>query len=243
VAVRDDKPKDSKTTPSVGVGPHGEHEGARSGASGPQARRSALATSEAEMDERAEHVASSAVSSIAPARAREEADAATKRAEASDPEQARVERAMASKLHEIADRYDGQQAATAERSRIMNRGAVPSQVGGTPSGALGEPLPSKVTRGAPIVYHTPGELLDTTGLVINVWPKVSDDPDDPKSASNRWRADLAVFPLRGTPSTLEGVAYGGGAGQFQLASEVDDDARGLPEGQEAPQAPFRHDIR
>lgn len=194
------------------------------------------------MDERAEYVAAAHAATVAPARAREEAEAARRRAGASDPEQARVEQALAAKLDETADNYDKIQKVTAERARLQNRGAVPQTVGGSPSGPLGEPLPDGVSRGVPVVFHTPGELVDTTGLVINVWPKVQNDPDDPKRGSDRWRADLAVFPLRGSPSTLEGVAYGSGAGQFQLASDLDDDARGLPEGQSGAQTPFRHEI-
>jgi hypothetical protein len=230
-----------ETVPSVATGSQAHTEG-EGGASGPQARRSSPASTEEEMDERAEYVAAAHVATVAPARAREEAAAARRRAGASDPEQAKVEQAVADKLEEIADKYDAQQRVQAERSRIQNRQATPQAVGGAPSGPLGEPLPDDVTRGAPVVYHTPGTLLDTTGLVLNVWPKVADDPDNPSSEESRWRADLAVFPLRGSPGTVEGVAYGGGAGQFQLASEVDDDERGLPEGASAPETPFRHEI-
>jgi hypothetical protein len=230
------------TTPSVGQGPTQDQSTEGGGASLPQARQSQLASTEAEMDERAEYVAAAHAQTVAPARAREEAAAARRRAAASDPEQSRVEAALAAKLDEIADRYDAQQRVQTERSRIQNRTGVPQAVGGAPSGPLGEPLPGDVTRGAGVVFHTPGELMDTFGLVINVWPEVSTDPDDPQAEGQRWRADLVVFPLRGSPSTLEGVAYGTGAGQFQLASELEDDQRGLPEGQQAPATPFRHEI-
>ena len=194
------------------------------------------------MEERAEYIASAHAATVAPARAREEADAARKRAAGADPEQAAVEAALAAKLDEIADRDDAQRKIMADRAKIQNRGAAPQAVGGLPSGPLGEPLGKGVTRGAAVVFHTPGEQVDTTGFVINVWPKVQSDPDDPKSKSDRWRADLVIFPLRGSPSTQEGVAYGAGVGQFELASEVDDDARGLPEGASAPATPFRHEI-
>ena len=230
------------TTPSIGVGPHGEFEGTDSGARPEQARTSQLASSEEEMDERAEYIASTHVATVAPARAREEAEAARRRAGASDPEQSKVELAIATKLEEIADRYDAQQRVQSERSRIQNRGASPQALSGTGSGPLGEPLPDGVKRGEAVVYHTPGELMDTTGLVINIWPPVADNPDEPDGPSNRWRADLAVFPLRGSPSTLEGIAYGSGTGQFELASDLEEDARGLPEGTEMPQTPFRHEI-
>jgi hypothetical protein len=238
----DGETKERTQTPSTGVGPHGEHEGIGSGARGEQANTSTLASTEGEMDERAEYIASAHAVTVAPARAREEAEAARRRAAASDPEQAKVEQALASKLDEVADRYDAQQRVQADRARIQNRTAAPQALGGQPSGPLGEPLPDGVTRGAAVIYHTPGELMDTFGFVINVWPAVSEDADDPKSAKHRWRADLAVFPLRGSPSTLEGVAFGSGAGQFELAADLDDDQRGLPEGQQAPQAPFRHEI-
>jgi hypothetical protein len=233
---------DRPTVPSVSVARGQEHTEGDGGASLPQARRSAPASTEDEMRERAEYVAAAHAQTVAPARAREEAAAARRRQAASDPEQSMVEQALADKLDEVADRYDAQQKVQTDRSRIQNRSITPQAVGGTPSGQLGEPLPDKVTRGAPVVFHTPGELVDTTGFVINVWPKVADDPDNPKSGERRWRADLAVFPLRGSPSTLEGIPYGSGAGQFQLASELDDDERGLPEGTSAPQAPFRHEI-
>lgn len=245
-AKTEDKNKDDErtTTPSVGQGPTQNQaaEGAQ-GASKPQGRRSQLASTESEMDERAEYVAASLVQSVAPGRAREEAEAARKRQAASDPEQARVEAAVAEKLDEIADQYDKEQQVATDRAAIQNRTAVPQNVGGTPQGALGEPLPSKVTRGATVVYHTPGALLDATGLVINVWPEVPEDPDNDKSKKARWRADLVTFPLRGSPGTQEGVPYGSGTGQFQLASELEDDQRGLPEGQVEAEAPYRHAIR
>ena len=230
------------TTPSVGQGPTQNQGDESGGASNPQARRSALATTEREMDERAEVVASSHVQSVAPARAREEAKAARRRAEAVDPEQAKVEQKLAELLDEVADRYEAEQAVSAERSRIQHASGVPQQVGGTPSGQLGEPLPGDVKRGAAVVYHTPGTLLDATGLVINLWPAVAEDPDNPSSKEQRWRADLVSFPLRGSPGTHEGVAYGSGAGQFQLASELEEDERGLPEGWSQAEAPYRHEI-
>jgi hypothetical protein len=238
----DGEARERVQTPSIGVGPHGEHEGTDSGARPEQARTSSLASTEGEMDERAEYIASAHAVTVAPARAREEAEAARRRAAASDPEQAKVEQALASKLDEVADRYDSQQRVQADRARIQNRTGAPQALGGQPSGPLGEPLPDGVTRGAAVIFHTPGELMDTFGLVINVWPAVGEDPDDPESNKHRWRADLAVFPLRGSPSTLEGVAFGNGQGQFELAADLDDDQRGLPEGQQAPQAPFRHEI-
>jgi hypothetical protein len=246
-ALRDDDatrpPEDTEpvTVPSVSQGPTQDQTSEGGGASLPQARQSQLASTEEEMAERAEYVASAHAATVAPARAREEAAAARRRAGASDPEQAAVENALASKLDEIADRYDAQQRVQADRSRIQNR-TTPATIGGSPSGPLGEPLPADVKRGVAVVFHTPGTLLDSTGLVINVWPEVADDPDNPEGAANRWRADLAVFPLRGSPSTLEGVAYGTGPGQFQLASELEEDERGLAEGQDAPETPWRHEI-
>lgn len=240
MAVKDKEPT---TTPSVGQGPAQNQSSEAKGASNPQGRRSQLASTEAEMDERAELVASRHVEGVAPARAREEAEAARRRAGASDPEQQRVEQAVADKLDEIADSYDAQQKVASDRAKVMNRSATPQAVGGAPSGPLGEPLPGDVKRGSPVVYHTPGTQLDTFGLVINVWPAVHDDLDDPKSRENRWRADLAIFPLRGSPGTLEGVAYGSGTGQFELADELDNDERGLAEGQQVPETPFRHEIQ
>lgn len=234
--------KEPVTTPSVGQGPTQDQARESGGASGPQARRSTPATTEKEMDERADFVAQSHVQTVAPARAREEADAARRRAGAVDPEQAKVEQRVAELLDDVADQHERTQKALDERSRIQNRRSVPQNVGGQPQGSLGEPLSDKVKRGVPVVYHTPTNQQDTTGLVINVWPKVADDPDNPKSKENRWRADLVIFPLHGSSGTLEGIPYGEGPGQFELADDLEDDDRGLAEGEVSTATPYRHEI-
>lgn len=233
------------TKPSVTPGPHGEHESSQPGgqtAVDSQALRTRAPASEGEMRDRGRLVAESAAQSIAPARAREEADAARRRAQASDPEQAMVEEELANLLDGVAERHEATTKATAERTRLMNRSAAVQPTGGSASGPLGEPLSNKVKRGSVVVYHTPGTVLDTTGLVIRVWPPVHEDPDDPKSKSARWRADLVLFPFQGSPGTIEGVAQGSGLGQFQLAEDVDLDDVGLATGENETPAPFRHEI-
>jgi hypothetical protein len=224
MATRDraDKEKERERgvdQPSVGEGPTQDQarEGSR-GASAPQGRRSQLAANEEEMKERAEFVASSVVESIAPGRAREEANAARKRASASDPEQALVEQALADKLEEVADRHDKTVAAQAERTRIMNRsGGLPQR---SASGVLGEPIPDSVTLGSTVVYHTPDGQPDTTSIVIGLWEPTLDDEDKPDGPKSRWRVNLELFPLHGSPSSIEGVPYGAGAGQFQSLDDV-----------------------
>jgi hypothetical protein len=233
-----DGPTTSLSQPSVGQGPTQDQATEAVGASPEQGRTSNLASSEEEMQERAEFVAASVVSSIAPGRAREEAAAARKRAGASDPEQAMVETALADKLDEVAERYEAQQAAQAERSRIMNRaGGLPQR---SASGVLGEPLPDSVKVGTVAVYHTPDGQADTTSLVIGVWPAVPDNEDEPDGASTRWRANLELFPLHGSPSSLEGVPYGTGIGQFQDVAEVEEaEDQELQTVPTADQTPFR----
>jgi hypothetical protein len=246
VAVKDDdkaRSTGSAVKPSVAPGPHGEHESAKApGASDPQALRSRVATTQEEIDERARQVARSAADTIPASRAREEAQAAERRSQASDPEQNAVEKELAEILYGVADRHEASAAATAERTKLLNRSTATQPTTGAASGPIGEPLSDKVRRGTVVVYHTPGAVLDTTGLVIRVWPPVKADPDDPKSKSNRWRADLVLFPFQGTPASIEGVAQGSGVGQFELADEVDLDDVGMATGENEPPAPFRHEI-
>lgn len=244
-AKSDDKPKDQPkdqpkdepggvTTPSVGQGPTQDQAKESGGASDPQARRSRLASTEGEMAERAEVVASSHVQSVAPARAREEASAARRRAEASDPEQAQVEVAVADKLDEIAERYEAEQRVAANRSKIQNRGTVPSQLGGAATGPLGEPIPDGAKLGTVGVYHTPPNQPDTAAMVIGLWDEVDDDT----GAKHRWRLNLVLFPLHGSPGSVEGVAYGSGRGQFQLVDDID----GEPDTTAPASVPFRHEV-
>lgn len=232
----------SGTKPSTSAGPRGEHPSAKEGASDPQAHRSRLATTQEEVDERARQVAERNAETVAPAQARTEAEAAERRAAASDPEQAAVERELARILFERAERHEATTKSSEARTRLLNRSAAAPSSAGSASGPVGNPLPKDLKRGDDVVYHTPGAVQDTTGQVIRVWPEVHEDPDDPKSKAQRWRADLVLFPLHGSPGTLEGIAYGEGLGQFQLASDVEVDDLGLASGENELPAPYRHEI-
>ena len=239
-ASTDDKPfaERETTTPSIGPPAFGDQGVEAGGASDPQGRRSRLAATEDEMKERAEYVASSVAQSIAPARAREEAEAARKRAGASDPEQSLVEEALASKLDEIAERHEAQSQLQQDRAKIQNRSAA-TPLGTSASGPLGEPIPDEVELGSVGVYHTPEGQADTTAMVIGLWNEVPDNDDEPDGEKHRWRLNLELFPMHGSPASIEGVAYGEGQGQFQTADDVKD-AAVVPSPS---QTPFRNEVR
>jgi hypothetical protein len=228
-------------TSSIDRGPHGSDQ--PSTASPEQGRESQLASTDEEMDARADLVAQGVAASIAPARAREEAEAARKRAAASDYEQNKVEARLAEILDEVAERYDATSSLVRDRQALFARRVnVQPASAGTGSGGLGSPLPDGIRRGTFVVLHTDGATLDTTGFVTRVWPAVPEN-DEPDSPTHRWRADLAIFPLWGSPGTVEGVAYGEGVGQFEVADDVDDDEQGRDTHDNSVNAPFRHEIR
>lgn len=234
-----------RSVPSVAVGPNGEHEGADSGASAPQARRSNLASTSEEIDERADLVARSVLPSVAPARAREEANAARVRAGASDMEQAAVELRLAELLDEVADRHEAAGELLTERSRLQSgRISQLGRAGGIASGPLGRPLPGFVKRGEPVVVHQPEGQLDQFGFVTRLWPEVADNPDDPKSRKRRWRADVVTFPLNsGSAAHAEGLSYGEGIGQFEHIKELDEDDEDAVARRDHQDQPWRHEIR
>lgn len=243
-AARQDKDTEDTTVPSVVVGPNGEHEGADSGASDPQAHRSRLPSTEDEMDEVAENVAQSVLPSIAPARAREEAQAARYRASGSDFQQSKIELRLAELLDDLADRHDREGNLLAERSKLLNGRNAQLSRAGIASGSLGTPLPDSVVRGSPVVVHQPTGRLDQFGFVTRLWPAVADNPDEPDSPKRRWRADVVSFPLgSGGSSHAEGVAHGTGVGQFELVDDLDEDDEAAVAERDTRETPWRHEIR
>lgn len=204
-----------------------------------------LASTTDELDEIADQVAQSVVASIAPARAREEAKAARVRAGASDFQQSLIEARLADLLDDVAERHERVGAAVAERARL-NQGRVAQlgRAGGIASGPLGRPLPKALVRGEPVVVHQPEGTLDQFGFITRLWPEVNDNPDDPKSAKRRWRADVVTFPLNsGSTAHAEGLSYGSGIGQFELVKELDEDDADAVARRDHHDQPWRHEIR
>ena len=240
------KDDEKTTTPSVGQGPTQNQETEAKGAATPRAGVASRPRTEEEMAERAEQVAASAMCHRWHRAGRERRPRRPGSGpRPPTPSRPRSRRRWPTSCDEIADSYEAAaEGARPTGPRSRTAPPSPSQVGGTPSGPPGRaPARRGDPRGRRRLPHPRAPCWTPPGWSSTSGPRCPRTPTTPRPRRAAGGPTWSPSPCGAPPAPSRVSPTVSGAGQFQLASELEDDERGLPEGQVQAETPYRHEIQ